>query len=151
MTWTILRPVAFYDNFAPGFGSRVFLAALQSQLQAKPLQFVAVRDIGIFGAKALLNASDPRFRNQAIGLAGDDLNAAQITEVFKANTTNPATPTFGFLGSAFVWAVKEMGLMIKWFGREGYGVDVGRCREINPAMMDLGAWLREEGKFDVKR
>lgn len=50
-----------------------------------------------------------------------------------------------------MWGVKEMGLMIKWFAREGYGADVQKCKQIHPGMMDLATYLREESSFDVKR
>lgn len=151
MSWTILRPVAFFDNFAPGFQSRVFLAALKAELHGKPLQFVATKDIGIFGAQALLHGQDQAYRNQAISLAGDSLTAEQITEVFKRNVNNPISPTFGFLGSALLWGVKEMGTMVRWFDRVGYGADIQKCKSLNPGMLDMAAWLREESKFDVKK
>lgn len=110
MTWTILRPVAFFDNFKPGFGTRVFLTALQNELGSKPLQFVAVKDIGKFGASALLNGQSSAYKNQAIGLAGDELNAKQAIEVFQQKVASPPALTFGILGSALTWGVKEMGI-----------------------------------------
>ena len=56
MTWTMLRPVAFMDNLAPGMQGRVFLAALKSTFkEGKTLQWIAVRDIGIVAAKVLEN------------------------------------------------------------------------------------------------
>ncbi|RYC53681.1 hypothetical protein CHU98_g12526, partial [Xylaria longipes] len=55
MTYTILRPVAFMDNFNPtsGFGSA--MSAMWATMPADTkLQLTSVRDIGVFGAKAIL-------------------------------------------------------------------------------------------------
>lgn len=151
MSWTVLRPTAFYDNFKPGFGSNVFLAALNNHMNGKPLQFVATKDIGYFGAQALLKSSDPAYNNQAIGLAGDDLTVEQIVDIFKKNTTNPIAPTFGILGSALTWGMKEMGSMTRWFANYGYGADVKKCKSLNPEMLDLAGWIRTQSAFDVKK
>ena len=54
MEWTILRPVAFMDNMAPGFQGKAF-ASMWSGLGNKPLQLIATRDIGLFAARAFAN------------------------------------------------------------------------------------------------
>ena len=150
MSWTILRPVAFMDNFTPGFGSGVFLAALNNRMHGKPLQFVATKDIGFFAAQALFRGDqDPTYKNQALGLAGDELTVEGIVETFKKNSKNPIAPTFGFIGSALTWAVSEMGSMTKWFANEGYGADIEKCRRLNPDMLDLAAWIKTQSKFDA--
>ena len=113
MGWTILRPVAFMDNFAPGFGTKVFGAALQARLGEKPLQFVAVRDIGRAAARAFLEPD--AYRGKAVGLAGAELTFRQLSDAFEQATGDPLRPTFGFLGSAFLWAVPEMAKMMSWF------------------------------------
>lgn len=55
MGWTILRPVAFMDNLAPGMPTKVFMAAMSNWLQGKSTQWVACKDIGVFAAKAFDN------------------------------------------------------------------------------------------------
>ena len=69
MSWTVLRPVAFMDNFGPGFGMKVFMSAWKQTLGAKPLQLIATSDIGHYAAQSFANPQ--RFNGQAIGLAGD--------------------------------------------------------------------------------
>lgn len=143
MTWTLLRPVAFYDNFAPGFPARVFVTALKNHLGDKPLQFVATKDIGVFGAKALLEADSPTYKNKAISLAGDSVSVDQIVEGFNAVSSSAPAPTFSILGSALTWGVAEMGHMIRWFAREGYGADIDKCKKLHPGMMDLRTWVAQ--------
>lgn len=115
------------------------------------MQFVATKDIGFFGAQALLNAENPSYKNQAIGLAGDELTAEGLADVFRNNTTNGPSPTFGFMGSALMWGAKEFGVMIKWFAKEGYGADIAKNKRLNPGTADMATWIKEQSSFDLKR
>ncbi|KAG8527829.1 uncharacterized protein KY384_006745 [Bacidia gigantensis] len=149
MGYTILRPVAFMDNLAPGFQARVFLAALQATFApGKTLQWIAVRDIGIVGAKAF--EEPEKFNGKAIGLAGDDLTIDQIGEVFKETTGTALTPTFQIFGKALKQFVAEVRLMVDWFGEEGYGVDIGALKQIHPDLIDLKTWIVEDSTFTTK-
>jgi len=102
----------------------------------KSLQFVAAQDIGIFAALAFANPQE--YSGKAIGLAGSDLTYPQIEQAFKKYGTGP---TFGFFGKGFLWAVKEMGIMMKWFGTDGYGADIPMLKQKNPELLDLATWL----------
>ncbi|CAF9914353.1 MAG: hypothetical protein HETSPECPRED_001958 [Heterodermia speciosa] len=149
MTWTILRPVAFMDNLAPGMQSRVFLASLNSTLKpGQPLQWIACRDIGVFAAKAFENPSE--YDGKAIGLAGDELTVDQTSEAFKDVTGEALTPTWSILGSALKLVSAELRAMINWFGSEGYGADIEAVRKMHPALMDLRTWIAEDSKFEKK-
>lgn len=150
MTWTILRPVAFMDNLAPGMQSRVFLASLNATLKKdQSLQFVACRDIGIFAAKAFEKPEE--YSGKAIGLAGDDLTVEQISGAFKEATGKAVTPTFTIFGSALKLVSGEMRAMVNWFAREGYGVDVAALRNDHPGLLDLKTWVIEESSFEKKK
>lgn len=49
--WTILRPVAFMDNFAKGMQSRVLFTCFEAYLgRDQPVQHIATEDIGKFAA-----------------------------------------------------------------------------------------------------
>jgi uncharacterized protein YbjT (DUF2867 family) len=143
MSWTILRPVAFMDNLVPGFPSKVFLAALRGSLgeNGKPLQWISVDDIGLFAANAFRDPEN--FNARAIGLAGDELTVEQLSERFERVTGHPAAITYGFLGSALKWAMKEMGTMIEWFRTDGYKVDIPALRREETELCDFERWLRE--------
>jgi len=145
MSWTILRPVAFMDNIGPGFGTKVFLASWRDTLQQKPLQLIATADIGYFGAQALLHPD--AYKNLALGLAGDELSYQQLDETFNKVLGHGAGATYGFLGSALKWGVKEMGTMIDWFKTDGYGVDITGLRKRNPELLDFATWLETKSGF----
>jgi uncharacterized protein YbjT (DUF2867 family) len=148
MGWTILRPVAFMDNFAPNFPTKVFLAALRDTLGEKKLQLIATKDIGAFAARAFENPQE--WNHKAVGLAGDELNYEGLDEVITKTTGSSAGATFGFLGSAFLWAVPEMAKMIQWFKTDGYAADIPKLRKIDPKLLDLKTWLKEESTFETK-
>lgn len=146
MGWTILRPVAFMDNLAPGFPSKVFVTALQNHLgSSKPLQWVAASDIGWFAAQAF--AKPEEWNHKALGLAGDELTVPALQKAFENGTGSPLGTTFSFLGSALTWGVAELGHMIGWFGEHGYKADVQNLRTIHPGLMNMETWLVKKSSF----
>lgn len=147
MSYTIIRPVAFMENFSDDFFGKVFGSAVAVGLgpAQKPLQMVSVVDVGHFAAQALLYPE--RHANRAINLAGDELTWTQMNDVFRAKTGRPAPATFDFLGSTLLWGVKEMGSMFKWMREEGFGADVQACRREHPGLLSLGDWIEKKSAF----
>lgn len=147
MGWTILRPVAFMDNLAPGMPTKVFLSAMRNHLgeNDKSLQWVATHDIGVFAAKAF--ADPDGWNHRAVGLAGDELTVEELSRSFARATGYPAPITYGFLGSVLTYTVNEMRLMIGWFGTDGYKADVEACRREHPGMLTMEQWLMKKSPF----
>ncbi|KAH7141422.1 nucleoside-diphosphate-sugar epimerase family protein [Dactylonectria estremocensis] len=139
MSWTILRPVAFMENFVPGFAGKGFATAWREAIKSRPLQLVATDDIGVFAANSLLEPQ--RYASQSISLAGDELTFKQLEEVFRAKTGAPLPTTFGFLARILLWLSEEMGTMFAFFENEGYAADIPELRKTLPELKDLGAWL----------
>lgn len=137
--------VAFMDNLLPGFPSRVFMAALRDTLDGKPLQWVAVRDIGVFASLAF--QSPKEYNHRAIGLAGDELTVDQLSTAFKNQTGSSLDGTFWALGAFLKYMVADMGKMVNWFGAEGYGADIEGVKKMHPGMMDMETWISKESKF----
>ncbi|KAK3315904.1 hypothetical protein B0H66DRAFT_518523 [Apodospora peruviana] len=147
MGWTILRPVAFMDNLAPGMPTKVFLAALRNYLgeNDKKLQWVATSDIGVFVAKAFDNPEE--WEGRAVGLAGDELTFDELSRAFTRVTGHPAPVSYGILGIVLTYLVKEMGLMIGWFASDGYGADIAACRREYPELLNMEQWLAKKSPF----
>ncbi|PSN68795.1 NAD(P)-binding protein [Corynespora cassiicola Philippines] len=141
MGWTILRPVAFMDNLAPGFPTKVFLAALRDTLQGKTMQWVSTDDIGLFAAKAF--RAPEEWNARAEGLAGDELTFDEMSGCFERAVGYPAPATFSMFGSALKWAVTELNIMITWFATDGYKVDVQRLRSEDKDLCGFERWLKE--------
>lgn len=150
MGWTILRPVAFMDNLAPGFPTKVFLTAVHNALgDNKSMQWIATADIGFFAAEAF--AKPDEWNHKAVGLAGDELTFPEISKSFENSTGSPVGTTFWFLGNALMWGVAELGTMIRWFGSDGYRADVQKLRKINPQLMTLEDWIVKKSAFPTKQ
>ncbi|CAM1506063.1 Fc.00g057040.m01.CDS01 [Cosmosporella sp. VM-42] len=139
MSWTILRPVAFMENFQVGFVGKIFATAWREVVKSRPLQLISTDDIGTFAALSFLNPE--KFSNKSISLAGDELTYSQLVEVFKKKTGSPPPTTFGFLARLMLRLSEEMRTMFTFFEKEGYGADIQALKIMNPGLKDLSAWL----------
>ena len=141
MDWTILRPVFFMDNFLPGLVGKLIATAWKTTLAGtgKPLQMVSVADIGYVAAQAFLKPEE--MRNETITLAGDDLTFEQAAEVFRAKTGKELPVTYEWIARLFLWMVKDVRLMFRFFREKGFGADVTGLRKRFPGMKGFGDWL----------
>ena len=144
-TWTIIRPVAFMDNWNPGFFGSMMSAMMYAALKPETkLQLVSVRDIGRFAAAALVDPA--KWPNRAIGLAGDAITLDEAKEKFKKVMGKDLPQTWTVLAKLLLWAVKDVGYMFSWFQTDGYGADIEARRQELPTQ-DFETWLRESSKF----
>ena len=146
MTWTILRPVTFFENLTADVHGRGF-ARMWEQMGdgeggKKALQFVSTRDIGWFAAASFL---DPEaYRNAALTLAGDELTQPQADALFRKAVGVPMPLAPCPIASAVKFFLKgTVGDMFRWFEHEGYGGDVALCRNMYPQMSDFGMWIEQ--------
>lgn len=149
MDWTVLRPVAFFENLEPGFVGKVFATSWASSLRPdQPLQLIATSDIGFFAAEAFLKPDE--YKGQKISLAGDELTYTQFKTTYAKKTGQPLPTTFRFIASAIMMMVKDMRYMFKWFGDVGYGADVSTLRQVNPELKDFATWLEKDSPFKTR-
>ncbi|KAG8623071.1 hypothetical protein KVT40_008047 [Elsinoe batatas] len=134
MRYTILRPVAFMENFTPSFFGKVFGAAWRTTLPAdQGMQLVSVRDVGHFAAQAFRNPDT--WAGKGISLAGDEVTFKQAGEVFRAKAGVPLPETFGIFGR---------GLM------GGYKADIAGLRRQHPGLLSLGEYLEKHSAWAKK-
>jgi uncharacterized protein YbjT (DUF2867 family) len=137
---TVLRPTTFTDVFTfrgAGIGIGMMSAALGP---AKPLQMIAVRDIGIFARMAFERPE--AFAGKALELAGDELTVPQIVAALKAAGgpgRYPRVPRF------VLRAMGKESRMLFWFGESGYRADVPALRALHPGLLTLETWLAGRG------
>ena len=148
MTYTILRPVAFMDNLNPtsGFGP-VFTAMWKTMPQDKKLQLVSVRDIGVFAVNALVRQPE-KYRNRALGLAGDELTLLDLRSIYRKVAGTQIPQAWSIVGYGIRYAVKELRKMFNFFEKEGYGVDIQKLRAEEPRLQDFETWLKESSTFE---
>lgn len=147
MEWTILRPVAFFENMTPDYFGKVFTTAWQMSLKGKPLQLVATSDIGFFATAAFVNPEASK--NHALSLAGDELAFDQMSEIFKKVTGKNVPTTFRFPVWLMLAGVKELGVMFKWFRDVGYGANIPVLKRLNPRLKNFEDWLKEDSQFQT--
>lgn len=146
ITWTILRPVSFMDNFSPDLMGKVF-AGLFAGIGEKPVQLISLHDVGRFGAMALLEPD--RFKDRAIGLAGDELNSSQLKTIFQNTMGYELPQTYGFVGPLIRTLFKEVRDMMGWLKTDGFKVDIPALRAAFPSVdiQDFSTWLKVSSQF----
>lgn len=121
---TILRPVFFMDNF----GSPWMLPAIQQGKLVspvrpdRPLQMIALRDIGEFAAAAFLRPKE--FLGQAIDLAGDELTLPQAAEIIARALGKPVQYELLPDEQAEKTLGHDFAVMYRWFNAVGYSVNI---------------------------
>ena len=141
---TVFRPVFFMDNLnAPALKSAILQGTLSMPMRpSKPLQMIAVDDIGAFVAMAF---NDPdRFIGTATELAGDELTMPQVadilTRVIGREVRFVEVPLEQEMATS-----RESGVMFHWFNREGYKADIPALRQMYGGLMTFETWLRHSG------
>ncbi len=148
MTYTVLRPVAFYENLTPDFFGKVFTTSWAIKMpKEQPLQLISTSDIGFFAAQAFLKHEDSIYRNKSVSLAGDVLSFQQFKEIFEKKTSEKLPTTYQFVAAALCWMSKELGYMFDWFREVGFGADVEECKRMNPEMKRFETWLDTESSW----
>jgi uncharacterized protein YbjT (DUF2867 family) len=134
----ILRPVFFMENFVqPSFGltQGKLIIALPPE---RPLQMVAVDDVGKYGARAFLRASE--MAGQELDLAGDSLTgpeaAAALSDGLSRNISFEQQP----LEQVRAFS-QEYAIMLEWFDKVGYNADIeGNARRFDIKPTRLREW-----------
>ncbi len=141
--YTILRPVAFFENFH--WERAYILNCVFNGLGLRPekeRQLIAVEDIAVFAALALANRSE--YAGKTIELAGDALTESQLAETFTKVIGRPVKLTLPAGGGG--WGdPEEMTAMFNFFNGEAYDADIPALRKLHPGLLTLEQYLRKNG------
>lgn len=142
-----VRPVFFMDNFATFSKPAVEDGTIVVRLPlpaARPLQVVAVADIGAVAAAMLL---DPEAAPSAIEIGGDELTGEQIAEAYRHRYGLPAryeALPVDALGD------DDQEAMFTWFATApAYTADVAGTKALDPGVRTFAQWLDEFGPDDL--
>lgn len=149
MKWTILRPTAFMDNWNPGFFGGVMASTWRITVKEKPLQIIAVKDIGIFAAKAF--DSPEQYNHKAISLAGDEITFEQAAKTYKEKLGKEMPTSYGFVVYGLLAMVKEVKTMFEWFYTDGYKADIHALKQTHPGLLNWSEWLETDSKHEMKK
>ncbi|WP_284948145.1 NmrA/HSCARG family protein [Acidisoma cladoniae] len=135
---TILRPVAFMDNFATFAFRNTMLSMWKTYLRdSETMQLVAVSDIGWFVARAF--AEPDRYIGQAIELAGDSATRPQAVRLLKGAGRTPAL-SFRIPKLLLRRMPDEFTIMMTWMARDGFKADIPAARATHPGMQTFEGW-----------
>ncbi|KAJ5184653.1 NmrA-like family domain-containing protein 1 [Penicillium cf. griseofulvum] len=132
MLWTILRPVAFYDNIMPGFIGRSYAAMLR-QLGDRSIAMVRTQDIGNVAARAFNEPGE--YGMKEFSLVGEQLTFQMIQRTFRDVVGCDIPETYGLL------------VTVLRFVEDGeYSWD---CTDLvkKQCLLDFETWLKDESKF----
>ncbi|WVQ77624.1 hypothetical protein IAR50_007312 [Cryptococcus sp. DSM 104548] len=151
--FTILRPVAFMDNFPAEAGLTRFLVIglFYSLFGLKKVDLISTSDIGIFAGKALLDPEGPHFRNRILQLSAGSYDLDDFTKAIQK--VQGHTPWFARYATRWVRNVLpyDFRQMFIFFDDPGYkATDVGELRRIHPGLLSLEDWFRENTPQDKK-
>lgn len=136
---TVVRPVFFMDNFIKPSLRTVLMALMRSYVpKFKPLQMIAVDDIGKWVARAF---ADPEaFIGRSEEIAGDELTRSEIVAAFKAHGwyAGLPVPVPRLLLRALPGDILKM---FAWFGSEGYRANIAALRARQPELLRFSDWL----------
>lgn len=140
---TVVRPVFFMENFrwmAPVLedGTLVLRLPIPDDV---PLQMIAVRDVGVVAATALLSAGAVP---EAVEIAGDELTGSEIAAAHGRKSGLPAR--FEALPLSVLDGQDDLQAMFRWFAESpAYQADLTQVRSIHPRAQTLEAWLDGDG------
>ncbi len=144
LTYTILRPAAFMENYNfPWTKPAILNGAFPSMgLPAdKPLQLIAVEDIAAFVALAL--AHPQQYAGQTLELAGDQPSETQAAAIIAKVLGRPVAVTPPQANSTV--PADEMQAMVRFFSGKSYDADIPALRQRYPGLLTLEQWLRKNG------
>ncbi|GIZ47988.1 hypothetical protein CKM354_001106300 [Cercospora kikuchii] len=151
-TYTLLRPVAFFENISNNFLGRAFISMWRLNEPNTTLQLISTSDIGLIAAQAFLHHSSPKYKNQAISLAGEELTLLEAEQTFQSVTGTALPETYPFLARIIKWVLNEqLGIMFDWFKTNGFGVEIKSLKEEYPFLKDFRTWLEEESAWKKKK
>jgi uncharacterized protein YbjT (DUF2867 family) len=154
LSHTILRPAFFMQNWYSYMREPILHGTLSLPLSPqKPLQQIAVEDIGAFAALAFQNP--PKWNGRTIELAGEELTMLRVAELLTRAVRRPVryvqVPWEQFRQKAG----EEMTKMYRWFEDVGYHVDIAALRREYPQLTTLEKVLRQQdwtaGEHDVRK
>ncbi|KDQ60861.1 hypothetical protein JAAARDRAFT_55600 [Jaapia argillacea MUCL 33604] len=155
LSWTILRPAFFMENFDGAIG-KVTTTVLQQGLKADTkLQLIAVEDIAHV-ACAIFENPEP-YDHKIIVVVGDILTTAEQDQSYLRATGRHLPSVPSFLGKALLATNSHTKALISDMERihgdrsimeEGYQELLTTVRSIYPHMQTFEEWARNRGRKD---
>jgi uncharacterized protein YbjT (DUF2867 family) len=145
MTWTIIGPAAFMDDFNESwYKQSLDHGKLSIVMPADmPLQFICSQDIGAFAA--LVISYPDRFSGKRIDIAGDEIAPSALAAEFTDATGKPITVESIPLTVAEGYS-HDLAAMFRYFQETGLHINIRALKKAYPEVKwhTFANWIREE-------
>jgi uncharacterized protein YbjT (DUF2867 family) len=147
--YTVLRPVAFMENF-DGQQQRILAKGIaESRGPDRILAFISIRDIGFFVGEAFDHPDI--WLDRAENIAGDRMTVREYVDTFSqvvgAEIVYTRMPVEEYLATL----PKPIRPLFQWYDQVGYDADVDTLRSSYPGLITLNGYLVATGWQDVGR
>jgi len=140
---TVLRPVAFMENFDKQQKRIAQIGIVDSRAPDRQLHFIAIRDIARLAAEAFEHPDE--WSGKAINIAGDSLSVQEYVDTFSKVMGRTVTYTHMLLEEYLASMPKPLQPLFRWYDEVGYTADVDALRKRYPDMLTLEQYLRATG------
>lgn len=141
--YTVLRPVAFMENFDKQQKRIAQLGIVDSRAPDRQLHFIAIRDIARLAAEAFDHPDE--WSGMAINIAGDSMSVQEYVDTFSKVMGRSITYTRMPLEEYLASMPKPLRPLFRWYDEVGYTADVDALRKRYPEMLTLEQYLRSTG------
>ena len=143
IAYTVLRPVAFMENFDKQQKRIAQLGIVDSRAPDRQLHFIAIRDIARLAAEAFDHPDE--WSGTAINIAGDRMSVQEYVDTFSNVMGRSITYTRMPLEEYLASMPKPLRPLFRWYDEVGYTADVDALRKRYPDMLTLEQYLRATG------
>jgi uncharacterized protein YbjT (DUF2867 family) len=144
--YTVLRPVAFMENFDRQQARTAKSGISDSRDPDRMLHFIAIRDIGFLAGEAFDHPDE--WIGRAVNVAGDKMTVAEyvatFSEVMGREVKFNQMPLEAYLETF----PKPLRPLFRWYEEAGYTADVEGFRAKYPDLITLDQYLRATGWQD---
>lgn len=135
---SIIRPTTFMTNLMEMPAAMRFIALSMSRgsFAEKPLQMIAVQDIGKWAVHMFLHPE--RYVSRAVEIAGDEVTFAQMVSAYK-KVYGKTPGSMRFPSSLF--SMGDIGKMFTWITTYGYQADLTMNRAEIPDLLTFEQFL----------
>ena len=147
--YTVLRPVAFMENF-DGQQQRILTNGItESRGPDRILAFISIRDIGFFVGEAFDHPD--LWLDRAENIAGDRMTVQEYVDTFSQVMGTEIVYTRMPLEEYLATLPKPIRPLFQWYDQVGYDADVDAFQADYPELTALNGYLVTTGWKDVGR
>ncbi len=144
--YTVLRPVAFYENFDRQQARTAKVGITDSRDPDRLLHFIAIHDIGVLVGEAFDHPDE--WLGVAVNIAGDRMTVQAYVDTFSRVMGQEIVFNQPPLEEYLAAFPKPLRPLFRWYDEVGYEADVDGLRENYPELITLEQYLRATGWED---